>query len=105
MIIPNMAIPTMKTPTEHMLITGSRNSDSGIMGSIAFVSAYKNAPNMVTASNDPANSLTIYNAASSPKTLWIMFVIALIGMPFVLSYTIAVYWTFRGRVELGEHSY
>ncbi|HLH30541.1 MAG TPA: cytochrome d ubiquinol oxidase subunit II [Terriglobia bacterium] len=62
-------------------------------------------PNLVTASNDPANSLTIYNAASSPKTLWIMFVITLIGMPFVLSYTVAVYWTFRGRVELGEHSY
>jgi len=62
-------------------------------------------PNLVTASNNPANSLTIYNASSSPKTLRIMFVIVLIGMPFVLSYTIAVYWTFRGRVELGEHSY
>jgi len=62
-------------------------------------------PNLVTASNNPANSLTIYNASSSPKTLWIMFLIVLIGMPFVLSYTIAVYWTFRGRVELGEHSY
>ena len=62
-------------------------------------------PNLVTASNDPAHSLTIYNAASSPKTLWIMFIIAATGMPFVLSYTIAVYWTFRGRVELKEHSY
>ncbi len=62
-------------------------------------------PNLVTASNDPSHSLTIYNAASSPKTLWIMFLIAIIGMPFVLTYTIAVYWTFRGRVELREHSY
>jgi cytochrome bd ubiquinol oxidase subunit II len=62
-------------------------------------------PNLVTASNDPMHSLTIYNAASSPKTLWIMFLIAIIGMPFVLTYTIAVYWTFRGRVELQEHSY
>jgi cytochrome d ubiquinol oxidase subunit II len=62
-------------------------------------------PNLVTASNDPANSLTTYNAASSPKTLWIMLIIALIGMPFVLTYTIAVYWTFRGRVELGEQGY
>src|SRR5262249_6162535 len=62
-------------------------------------------PNLVTASNDPANSLTIYNAASSSKTLWIMLLIALIGMPFPLVYTIAVYWTFRGRVQLGEHSY
>ena len=62
-------------------------------------------PNLVTASNNPAWSLTIYNAASSTGTLWTMFVIVLIGMPFVLAYTTAVYWTFRGRVELGEHSY
>ena len=62
-------------------------------------------PNLVTASNDPANSLTIYRAASSEKTLWIMFLIAAIGMPLVISYTAAVYWTFRRRVEIGEHSY
>ena len=62
-------------------------------------------PNLVTASNDPNHSLTVYNAASSAGTLWTMFVIVLIGMPFVLTYTLAVYWTFRGRVELGEHSY
>jgi cytochrome d ubiquinol oxidase subunit II len=62
-------------------------------------------PNLVTASNNPANSLTVYNAASSQGTLWTMFTIVLLGMPFVLAYTAAVYWTFRGRVELGEHSY
>jgi cytochrome d ubiquinol oxidase subunit II len=62
-------------------------------------------PNLVTASNDPAYSLTIYNAASSPKTLWIMLIIALTGMPFVLCYTVAVYWAFRGRVQLSDHSY
>jgi len=62
-------------------------------------------PNMVTASNDPSHALTIFNAASSPKTLRIMFLIAVIGMPFVLTYTVAVYWAFRGRVELSDHSY
>jgi cytochrome d ubiquinol oxidase subunit II len=62
-------------------------------------------PNLVTASNEVGNSLTVYNAASSPRTLGIMLVIAIVGMPFVLTYTAAVYWTFRGRVELGEHSY
>jgi len=62
-------------------------------------------PNLVSASNDPDNSLTVYNAASSNQTLWTMLTIALIGMPFVLAYTVAVYWTFRGRVRLGEHSY
>lgn len=55
-------------------------------------------PNLVTASNDEGNSLTIYNAASSQKTLGIMLVIALIGMPLVISYTAVVYWTFRGKV-------
>jgi cytochrome d ubiquinol oxidase subunit II len=34
-----------------------------------------------------------------------MAVIALLGMPFVLSYTIAVYWVFRGKTRLGHFSY
>jgi len=62
-------------------------------------------PNLVTASNNPANSLSIYRAASSPRTLRIMFIIACIGMPLVLAYTTIVYWTFRRRVEIGPHSY
>ena len=62
-------------------------------------------PNLVTASNDPSLSITIFNAASSPKTLTIMLVIALIGMPFVLAYTGIIYWAFRGKVRLDEHSY
>jgi len=28
-----------------------------------------------------------------------------IGMPIVLTYTGIVYWTFRGKVKLGEFSY
>jgi cytochrome bd-type quinol oxidase subunit 2 len=28
-----------------------------------------------------------------------------IGMPFVLTYTVVVYWVFRGKVELGKFSY
>jgi cytochrome d ubiquinol oxidase subunit II len=62
-------------------------------------------PNIVTASNDPANSLTIYRAASSEKTLRIAFLIAMIGMPFVLTYPAIIYWTFRGRVDVGEGGY
>ena len=53
----------------------------------------------------PANNLTIYNAASSPTTLGIMLIIALLGMPFVISYTIVIYWIFRGKVQLGKFSY
>ncbi|MGC4120089.1 MAG: cytochrome d ubiquinol oxidase subunit II [Myxococcales bacterium] len=61
-------------------------------------------PNLVTATNDAANSLTVYRSASSPATLWNMLIIALIGMPFVLVYTVAVYWTFRERVKVEEDS-
>lgn len=62
-------------------------------------------PNLITASNDAANSVTVFTAASSPKTLTIMLIIALIGMPFVLAYTGIIYWTFRGKVRLDDHSY
>jgi cytochrome d ubiquinol oxidase subunit II len=62
-------------------------------------------PNMVTASNDPARSVTLYSAASSQRTLSIMLVIACVGMPFVLGYTTIIYWTFRGKVRISETSY
>ena len=31
--------------------------------------------------------------------------IAVLGMPFVISYTAVVYWVFRGKVRLGKFSY
>ena len=63
-------------------------------------------PEVIRATNDPNNlSLTIYNSASSPKTLKILFLMAFIGMPLVISYTIAVYYIFRGKVKIDPHSY
>ncbi len=62
-------------------------------------------PNMVYSNPHPEYSLTIYNAASSTKTLGIMFNIALIGMPIVLAYTFSIYWIFRGKVKIDENSY
>lgn len=62
-------------------------------------------PNMVLSMPNPENSLTIYNAASTPKTHFIMLVIALIGVPIVLAYTASIYYIFRGKVKLTPHSY
>jgi cytochrome d ubiquinol oxidase subunit II len=59
-------------------------------------------PNLVTSSPHPENSLTIYNASSSQKTLQIMLIIACIGIPFVLTYTGLIYWIFRGKVVVSE---
>jgi len=62
-------------------------------------------PNLIMSSLDPAYNLTIYNAASSQQTLSIMRTIAFLGMPFVIAYTVVIYWVFRGKVELGKFSY
>lgn len=62
-------------------------------------------PVLVPSTLDPANSITVYNAASSQKSLGIMLTIAAIGTPLVLLYTAFVYKTFRGKVKMDEMSY
>lgn len=54
---------------------------------------------------DPALSLTIYNASSSPLTLKTMLIIVLIGLPFVLAYTIYAYRVFHGKVTVEQDGY
>jgi cytochrome d ubiquinol oxidase subunit II len=62
-------------------------------------------PYMVRSNPHLENSLTVINAASTEKTLGIMLVIALIGVPVVLAYTASIYYIFRGKVKLTSHSY
>jgi cytochrome d ubiquinol oxidase subunit II len=62
-------------------------------------------PRLVTSSLEPANRLTLENAASSRKTLKIMAAIAVVGMPVVLAYSVGAYWTFHGKVKLDQRSY
>jgi cytochrome d ubiquinol oxidase subunit II len=45
------------------------------------------------------NNITIFNASSSQRTLTIMLIVAVIGMPIVIGYTIYVYRVFRGRIN------
>jgi cytochrome bd ubiquinol oxidase subunit II len=62
-------------------------------------------PRLVPSSIDLRYSLTIYNASSSPLTLQTMLVIALIGVPIVIAYSIFIHYVFRGKVEITEESY
>ncbi len=62
-------------------------------------------PRLVPSSIDPAHSLTIYNASSTPRTLTVMLIIALIGMPIVIFYTVYIYRVFKGKTALKEDGY
>jgi len=80
-------------------------SSSFTILALVFLFSFTLYPNMVVSSTSPDYNLTVFNSASSEKTLGIMTVIALIGMPFVLAYTAVIYWAFRGKVRITEHSY
>jgi len=63
-------------------------------------------PNVIRAINNPENlSLTIWNSSSSEETLKILLLMAIIGVPLVVSYTLAIYWVFQGKVKLESTSY
>lgn len=55
-------------------------------------------PNIMISTLDPAYSLDIYNAASSPKTLALMTKVTLVLVPIVLAYQIWSFYVFRARV-------
>jgi len=56
-------------------------------------------PNLMVSTLDPANNLTIYNAASSPYTLKVITIVAAIFVPIVLAYQGWTYWIFRKRLS------
>lgn len=62
-------------------------------------------PQLLFANNNAANSITIYNAASSDKSLGIMLRFVAIGVPLIIGYTYFVYKAFWGKVKLDETSY
>ncbi|MCB9054541.1 MAG: cytochrome d ubiquinol oxidase subunit II [Chitinophagales bacterium] len=80
-------------------------SSSITIASLLITVALEVFPNLLYASNDPNNSITISNAASSPKTMKTLLIIALIGTPLVGIYTSFVFWTFKGKVKLDDMSY
>jgi cytochrome d ubiquinol oxidase subunit II len=62
-------------------------------------------PNLIFSLPPMANNLTIYNGASTERSLRFMFYVALVGVPIVLAYTVTIYYVFRGKVTLTEESY
>lgn len=55
-------------------------------------------PDVLPARNNAAWSLTVHNASSTPYTLKVMTIVAVIMTPIVLAYQAWSYWVFRARV-------
>jgi cytochrome d ubiquinol oxidase subunit II len=62
-------------------------------------------PKLLISTVDPAYSLTVSNAASSPHALLTAFVANIFGMIGVIVYSTYVHRTFSGKVRLSEHGY
>jgi cytochrome bd ubiquinol oxidase subunit II len=59
-------------------------------------------PFLLPSSTHPSSSLTVWDASSSPLTLFIMLIAVIVFLPIVLAYTGFVLRVVRGRVRLDE---
>ena len=57
---------------------------------------------MMPSSTNPNQSLTVWDASSSAKTLELMLAAAILFLPIVLAYTTWVFRVMRGRGSLDE---
>jgi len=57
-------------------------------------------PFLMPSSTNPAESLTVWDASSSAKTLLIMLIAVIVLLPLILAYTTWVYRVFRGQISL-----
>jgi cytochrome d ubiquinol oxidase subunit II len=72
------------------------------IGMVTFTGVIGLFPNLIPSSIDPRYSLTIYNSSSSPYTLKIMTVVALVFVPLVIGYQIWNYMVFKKKITLEE---
>ena len=90
--------------TNRMLLTkrsGIALVSSGItQAATIFTAGIALFPFLMPSSTVPNASLTIWDASSSAKTLFIMLVAVLIFLPIVLAYTTWVYSVLRGQITL-----
>lgn len=75
------------------------------MAFLLMLVAFQLYPTLLISSINPSYDITIYNAASSQKSIGIMLTIVVIGTPLLAGYFIFLYKTFYGKVKLDDTSY
>ena len=90
----NVYIPIANKAGRHLRCFLASSAAILCLLSLAAVGLF---PRMMPSITNLDYSLTIYNASSTQKTLTVMLVIALIGMPIVIAYTAFIYHVFKGK--------
>lgn len=89
-------VPRARAP--GLLFVCSALGVVGVVGTMG-VSLF---PFLLPSSSEPSSSLTVWDASSSARTLWIMLLATVIFLPIVLAYTTWVYRVLRGRVTVAN---
>jgi cytochrome bd ubiquinol oxidase subunit II len=72
-----------------------------LLSSALFIDLF---PHVMISSTDPANSMTLHEAASGDYTLKVMTIVAGLLLPFVLGYQIWSHWVFRRRLRPADYA-
>jgi cytochrome bd ubiquinol oxidase subunit II len=83
---------------QSMLFLCSALGVAGVVGTMG-ASLF---PFLLPSSSEPSSSLTVWDASSSQRTLWIMLLATALFLPIVLAYTAWVYRVLRGRVTVAH---
>ncbi len=92
-----MALVGVQMRSAAMAFGGSSMSAVGIISTVG-LSMF---PFILPSSLDPQSSLTVWNASSSPLTLFIMLLVTAVFLPLILLYTAWVYKVLWGRSSTG----
>jgi cytochrome d ubiquinol oxidase subunit II len=100
-----VAIPLLSGRGSALLAFLASSLGLAAMTGLVGLSLFPRLVPALGAAGDLNASLTIMNSSSTPATLQTMLIIALIGVPIVLAYTVFIYRVFKGKVVIGEDSY
>lgn len=95
-------IPRLITKRQYMAAFVFSGITAGLLLILCSIGLF---PNIVLSTLSSDYNLNIYNAASSQKTMKNLMMVALIGVPLVATYTISVFWIFKGKVQKDKMVY
>ncbi len=98
-LVAPLVLALLPRPRAHgLLFVCSALGIAGVVGTMG-VSLF---PFLMPSSSEPASSLTVWDASSSQRTLWIMLLATGVFLPIVLAYTTWVYRVLRGPVTVAH---